>query len=237
MSYKYRILIIEDESNILNVLKTILQTHEYTVLKAENGNTGKIMFSSHVPDLVILDLGLPDMDGVELIKFIRQTSQIPIIGLSARVNETDKVNALDLGANDYITKPFGTEELLARVRAVLRTSRGTSGIKAQDKIRLQDLVIDFDRRIITLKGQEIKLTHTEYKIVELLTVNLGKVLTYNEIIKNIWGYCDEGSIKKLQVNIANVRKKLNEKPGQYHYILNELAVGYRMNDIEVEKIK
>ncbi len=237
MSYKHKILVIEDESNILNVLKTILITNEYSVIKAENGMNGKVLFSSHIPDLVILDLGLPDMDGIDIISYIRNQSQTPIIVLSARMNETDKVKALDLGANDYITKPFGTEELLARVRAALRNSRSTKDIEAVSKMRLQDMIIDFDKRKIILNNEEIKLTHTEYKIVELLILNLGKVLTYNEIIKKIWGYCDEGSIKKLQVNIANARKKLNEKPGAYHYILNELGVGYRMNDIDVEKIK
>ena len=237
MTYKYKILVIEDESNILNVLKTIFITNEYSVVKAENGVNGKFLFNSHLPDLVILDLGLPDMDGNEIIRYIRETSQTPIIVLSARMDETDKVKALDLGANDYITKPFGTDELLARVRAALRNSKSTKDIDAVSKMRLQDMIIDFDKRKISLHGEEIKLTHTEYKIVELLILNLGKVLTYNEIIKKIWGYCDEGSIKKLQVNIANARKKLNEKPGQYHYILNELAVGYRMNDIDVEKLK
>ena len=237
MTYKYKILVIEDESNILNVLKTIFITNEYSVVKAENGVNGKFLFNSHLPDLVILDLGLPDMDGNEIIRYIRETSQTPIIVLSARMDETDKVKALDLGANDYITKPFGTDELLARVRAALRNSKSTKDIDAVSKMRLQDMIIDFDKRKISLHGEEIKLTHTEYKIVELLILNLGKVLTYNEIIKKIWGYCDEGSIKKLQVNIANARKKLNEKPGQYHYILNELAVGYRMNDIDVERLK
>ena len=237
MTYKYKILVIEDESNILNVLKTILITHEYSVIKAENGVNGKFLFNSHLPDLVILDLGLPDMDGNEIIRYIRDSSQTPIIVLSARMDESDKVKALDLGANDYITKPFGTDELLARVRAALRNSKSTKDIEAVSKMRLQDMIIDFDKRKISLHNEEIKLTHTEYKIVELLILNLGKVLTYNEIIKNIWGYCDEGSIKKLQVNIANARKKLNEKPGRYNYILNELAVGYRMNDIDVEKLK
>ena len=237
MTYKYKILVIEDESNILNVLKTVLITHEYSVIKAENGVNGKFLFNSHLPDLVILDLGLPDMDGNEIIRYIRENSQTPIIVLSARMDESDKVKALDLGANDYITKPFGTDELLARVRAALRNSKSTRDIEAVSKMRLQDMIIDFDKRKISLHNEEIKLTHTEYKIVELLILNLGKVLTYNEIIKNIWGYCDEGSIKKLQVNIANARKKLNEKPGHYNYILNELAVGYRMNDIDVEKLK
>lgn len=237
MTYKYKILVIEDESNILNVLKTILITNEYSVVKAENGVNGKFLFNSHLPDLVILDLGLPDMDGNEIIRYIRDSSQTPIIVLSARMDESDKVKALDLGANDYITKPFGTDELLARVRAALRNSKSTRDIEAVSKMRLQDMIIDFDKRKISLHNEEIKLTHTEYKIVELLILNLGKVLTYNEIIKNVWGYYDEGSVKKLQVNIANARKKLNEKPGHYNYILNELAVGYRMNDIDVEKLK
>ena len=232
MCNKHKILIIEDEINICNFVKTILETNDYQVLVAQNGSIGKTLFFSHNPDLVILDLGLPDMDGCDFIQMAREQSAIPIIVLSARTNEVDKVKALDLGANDYITKPFGTNELLARVRATLRTSRfqGIGDRQIRQKVQIKNMVIDYEARRITIDKQEIKLTQTEYNIIELLSVHAGRVLTYSEIIKKIWGYSDSGSIKKLQVNMANIRKKFGEKPGEYLYILNELGVGYRMND-------
>ena len=231
---KHRILVIEDEQNICNFVKTILETNDYQVLTAKTGQEGKTMGFSHNPDLIILDLGLPDLDGCSLIEIFREKSNLPIIVLSARSNETDKVEALDLGANDYVTKPFGTEELLARVRAALRNSRirqgGENGIKS--KFCLQDLEIDYEARQVAAYGEKVKLTQTEYNIVELLSIHAGRVLTYTEIVKKIWGYCDSGSIKKLQVNMANIRKKLGEKPGDNKFIANELGVGYRMNATE-----
>lgn len=228
---KHKILVIEDEQNICNFVKTILETNDYQVLTAKNGQEGKTMGLSHNPDLIILDLGLPDLDGCGLIEIFREKSNIPIIVLSARTGEADKVKALDLGANDYITKPFGTNELLARVRATLRNSRyaGIGDRKIRQKFHIKNMVIEYEMRRITIDGNEIHLTQTEYNIVELLSVHAGRVLTYSEIIKKIWGYSDTGSIKKLQVNMANIRKKFGEKPGEYLYILNELGVGYRMN--------
>lgn len=232
MSNNYKILVVEDEINICNFVKAILENNNYKVLYAQNGTNGKVMFFSHQPDLVILDLGLPDMDGMEFIRAVREEKNVPIIVLSARNDEQDKVEALDLGANDYITKPFGTEELMARVRVALRTNRyqELGEKKERKKYATRELVIDYEYRRVTLEEQEIKFTQTEYKIVELLSLQAGRVLTYSEIIKKIWGYSDFGSIKKLQVNMANIRKKLKEKPGEYHYILNELGVGYRMNN-------
>lgn len=231
MSNKHKILIVEDEINICNFISTILETNDYQVLTAFDGNTGKTMLYSHHPGLVILDLGLPDMDGNEFIEEIRESSDVPIIVLSARTNEWDKVTALDLGANDYITKPFSTNELLARVRAALRNSRhnGVGERMIRKQFQVENMVISYEDRRITIDGKEVKLTQTEYNIVELLSVHAGRVLTYSEIIKKIWGYSDSGSVKKLQVNMANVRKKFGEKPGEYRYILNELGVGYRMN--------
>lgn len=238
MNNKFKILVVEDEGNIRNFVKTMLETNGFQVILAENGSSGKMMCLSHVPDLVILDLGLPDIDGTDFIKEIRVISNIPIIVLSARTNESDKVSALDLGANDYVTKPFGTEELLARVRVALRNSRQREGTEpANKKFKLGNLNIDYEARRIQVSGVEVKLTQTEYNIVELLSIHAGRVLTYSEIIKKIWGFADAGSIKKLQVNMANIRRKLGEKPGENHYIANELGVGYRMNnDNEAEEI-
>ena len=232
---KHKILIIEDENNICNFVKTILETNDYQVLTAKNGQEGKTMGLSHNPDLVILDLGLPDIDGCCLIEIFREKSNVPIIVLSARTGEEDKVKALDLGANDYITKPFGTNELLARVRATLRSNRfaGLGERQARKNFQVKNMKIEYEMRRITIDGKEIHLTQTEYNIVELLSVHTGRVLTYSEIIKKIWGYSDTGSVKKLQVNMANIRKKFGEKPGEYLYILNELGVGYRMNGEDV----
>ena len=233
MSNKFKVLVIEDEANICNFVKTILETNGYQVLSAHSGSSGKLQYLSHCPDLVILDLGLPDIDGVELIKTMRETGVTPIIVLSARTNESDKVEALDMGANDYMTKPFGTEELLARVRAALRNSRQVVGEgAARSSFSINGLVIEYDSRRIMVQGNEVKLTQTEYNIVELLSVHAGRVLTYTEIINKIWRYADSGSIKKLQVNMANIRKKLVEKPGENQFIANELGVGYRMTNNE-----
>ena len=232
MHNKHKILIIEDEINICNFVRAILETNDYQVLVARNGESGKTVFFSHHPDLVILDLGLPDIDGCDFIRLVREKSDIPILVLSARTNEADKVKALDLGANDYVTKPFGTNELLARVRVSLRISRhnGVGERQFKKKAHIRNMEIDYEARRVTIDKNEIKLTQTEYNIIELLSVHAGRVLTYSEIIKKIWGYSDSGSIKKLQVNMANIRKKLGEQPGEYLYILNELGVGYRMNE-------
>lgn len=230
---KFKILAIEDESNIRNFMETTLVTNGYQVITANNCSQGILMHNSHLPDLVILDLGLPDMDGLEFIRTIRKSFSTPIIVLSARTSESDKVDALDLGANDYITKPFGTLELLARVRVAFRNNRHSkNNIIPNEKFILKDLIIDYDKRRITINNEEIKLTQTEYNIVVFLSEHAGKVLTYATIINTIWGTSDDGSIKKLQVNMANIRKKLRLKPGDNQYITNELGVGYRMHEEE-----
>ena len=231
MNNKYKLLLIEDELNICNFIKTVLEANNYYVIDTQKAFSGLSLLKSHCPNLVILDLGLPDMDGTEFIKEARAFSNVPILVLSARSNENDKILALDLGANDYVTKPFGIGELLARVRAILRTSRiqELNTDLGTQVFSINDLTIMYDTRQVTIAGQEIKLTQTEYNIVELLSLHAGKVMTYSEIIHKIWGYSDVGSIKKLQVNMANIRKKLGEKPGENKYILNELGVGYRMN--------
>lgn len=226
---KYKILVIDDEANILSFVETILETNGYQAITARTCGEGQMLFDSHSPDLVILDLGLPDKDGQNFIQYARVHNAVPIIVLSARTEENDKVSALDMGANDYITKPFGTEELLARVRAALRSSRfSEKGALPGGKYILDDMVIDYDKRMVTIKGEDIKLTQTEYNITAFLSQQAGKVLTYQSIIKAVWGHTDSGSVKKLQVNMANIRHKLGEKPGESKYIINELGVGYRM---------
>ena len=225
---KYKILVIEDESNIRSFIETTLETSGYHVLTAATCQQGIMMYSSHVPDLVILDLGLPDADGLEFIRAIREESAVPILVLSARTTENDKVAALDLGANDYVTKPFGTAELVARVRVALRDSRRTSQGSPQALFRLRDLEINYDKRTVHLAGSPVTLTQTEYNILALLSEHAGKVLTSATIIKSVWGYHDPGSTKRLQVNMANIRKKLGVTPGDSRYFVNELGVGYRM---------
>lgn len=228
---RYKILLVEDESNIRNLVRTMLEASEYQVIVAKTCSSAITMYTSYLPDLIILDLGLPDKDGLNLLKKVRETSITPIIILSARSDEKDKVEALDMGANDYITKPFGSAELLARVRTALRTSRHSSeeGKLPGGRFKLRDLVIDYDSRQVFIKNNEIKLTQTEYNILAFLSAHSGKMMTYSAIIKAIWGYPDEGSVKKLQVNMANIRRKFGVKPGEPSYIINELGVGYRIN--------
>ena len=228
---RYKILVVEDDRNISSMIQTVLDSNGYQVLTAQRCQQGILMLSSHMPDLVVLDLGLPDMDGEEFIRIARRSSMIPIIVLSARTEEKDKVSALDLGANDYITKPFGTAELLARVRASLRINRMNLQATIPNSVFvLDDLEIDYDRRQVTTGGAIVHLTQIEYNILALLSQQVGKVMTYSAIIGAIWGAMDDGSIKKLQVNMANIRKKLGCKPGENRYIVNELGVGYRMLD-------
>ncbi len=229
-SNKYKILVVEDEENINNLITTLLEANGYKVIRAMDCATGIMLYASHRPDLIILDLGLPDADGIELLQSVRKESLTPIIVLSARNEESDKVKALDLGANDYVTKPFGTDEFMARIRTSLRISRNSSenGKFPGGRFVMDGLEIDYDARRVFVEKDEIKLTQTEYNIIALLSAHQGKVLTYTFIIKEIWGYNDLGSIKKLQVNMANIRKKFGAKPGQKSYIENELGVGYRM---------
>ena len=228
---KYKIMVVEDDRSILSMIQTVLETNDYQVLTAQRCQQGILMLSSHMPDLVVLDLGLPDMDGEEFIRVARRSSMIPIIVLSARSEEKDKVYALDLGANDYITKPFGTAELLARVRASLRINRMNLQSPVPSSVfTLEDMVIDYDRRQVSVDGRSVHLTQTEFNILSFLSQRVGKVMTYSTIIRSVWGAMDDGSIKKLQVNMANIRKKLGCQPGENKYIINELGVGYRMLD-------
>lgn len=232
MSNKYKVLLVEDEQNIRTLVSTMLDTNGYQAIVAETCSAAKLMYDSYMPDLVILDLGLPDADGIQIIHHIRKDALTPIIVLSARTGEQDKVHALDLGANDYVTKPFGSAELLARVRAALRSNRHSSdeGRFPGGCFVLGELVINYDARRVFLNDDEIKLTQTEYNILAFLSEHQGKMMTYSTIIKTIWGdTADDGSIKKLQVNMANIRKKFGVKPGDATYIKNELGVGYRMD--------
>lgn len=225
---KYKVLVIEDDIKICSFVTTVLEANDFSVFTAHTCNMGKTLFRSHNPDLVILDLGLPDADGLEFIRFARSVSAAPIIILSARTDESDKVTALDMGANDYVVKPFGTAELMARMRAALRSRRSSGSDTVMHTFRLHSLEINYDKRQVTLDDEIINLTQTEYNILVFLSEQTGKVLTYSTIIQAVWGYADPGSVKRLQVNMANIRKKLRIRPGGNSYIRNELGVGYRM---------
>ena len=221
-----------DMKKIGSFLNALLEANDYQVVLAETCGLAKMMFNSHQPDLVVLDLGLPDEDGTVFVRDIREHSAVPIIVLSARNSEEDKVEALDYGANDYVTKPFGSAEFLARVRSMLRNTRHllSEDFMVRGKFVLDEMVIDFETRKLYLNDVEIKLTQTEFNIMTVLSEHCGKVLTYAAIVNAIWGYPDAGSIKKLQVNMANIRKKLGMKPGEDSYIVNELGVGYRLKE-------
>jgi len=236
---KYRILAVEDDRSVSSLLNAMLDAQHYETLMAETCTRGLMMLSSHVPDLVILDLGLPDRDGLDFIRIARQKSAVPILVLSARSTEKDKVTALNLGANDYITKPFSTAELLARIRAALRYSRpGTAQSKLpESRFQLYNLTIEYESRTVTVDSQPVHLTQTEYNILALLAQHAGKLLTYAAMNETIWGASDPGGNKKLQVNMANLRRKLGIRPGDNRYIVNELGVGYRMqqNEEDAEK--
>ena len=236
MSNKYTIVIVEDEKNICTFLSALLETNGYRAIVANSCREGKMLYSSYTPDLVVLDLGLPDMDGAELLKSIRENELTPVLVLSARGEEGEKVRLLDMGANDYITKPFGPAELLARVRSALRSHRHAAeeGHFPGGVFCLDDLTIDYDARRVFIAEREVKFTQTEYNILALLSEHAGKMMTYSAIIKAIWHEpTGDTSIKKLQVNMANIRKKFGTPIGTKGYIVNELGVGYRMrSDME-----
>lgn len=227
---RYKILLVEDETNIRNLVATLLEAAGYQTISAETCSQAQTLFRSYMPDLIELDLGLPDRDGLSLLRTVREIAPTPVIVLSARSEERDKVEALDMGANDYVTKPFGSAELLARVRSVLRSRRMQEDGAGSRQFRSGELRIDYEARQVFIGEREISLTQTEYNIVSFLSVHSGKMMTYAAIIKAIWGEApNDCSIKKLQVNMANIRKKFGVRPGGSGYIINEIGVGYRMN--------
>ena len=233
MEIKDRVLVIEDDKSIQNFMKTILEVNNYEVIMAVNGAEAYSMITSQCPDVVILDLGLPDMDGMKILKSVREWSGMPILVVSARSHERDKVEALDLGADDYITKPFGTSELLARLRTAIRHARFSyltpEGMQT-GTFRSGDLVIDYDKHRVYVGEQDAGLTQNEYKIVSLLGKYAGKVLTYDFLIKEIWGPNMKNDNRILRVNMANIRRKIEHNPAQPQYIFTEVGVGYRIVD-------
>ena len=235
MMFKDKILIVEDEAGIRNFIATVLTANDYDPIPAATGADAMSLITSHCPDLVLLDLGLPDLDGMEILRSVRSWSNVPIVVISARNHERDKVEALDAGADDYITKPFGSSELLARIRTAIRHTRTQlpNGMIAESgQYRVGDLTIDYDKHCVLIRGENARLTQGEYRIVALLGKYAGKVLTYDFIIKELWGPKAKSDNQILRVNMANIRRKIEENPADPQYIFTEMGVGYRMAEGE-----
>jgi two-component system KDP operon response regulator KdpE len=223
------ILVIDDEPQILRAMRTILAEKQFRVTTASRGEEGLALAATGEPDLVILDLGLPDMDGVEVCRRLREWTQTPIIILSVRDGERDKVAALDTGADDYLTKPFGIEELLARVRVSLRHAASRKGAQAAPNkvVKAGNLVIDLGWHLVKRGEEEVKLTATEYKLLAYLAANHGRVLTHQSILTNVWGQEDADHTEYLRVYMRQLRKKLEPDPERPQHILTEPGIGYR----------
>ena len=235
MNSKATILIVEDDPSVQNLMATTLRTHDYSYLTAGNGETAIMQAASHNPDVIFLDLGLPDMDGVDVIKNIRTWSELPIIVISARSDETDKIEALDAGADDYLTKPFSVEELLARLRVSLRRlALLKNGTNPSPVFHNGEITIDFAAETAALSGQELHLTPIEYKLLTLLARNEGKVLTYSYITKEIWGSASGSEMASLRVFMAALRKKLEPSANSPQYIQTHVGIGYRMLKVDAE---
>jgi len=226
---KIKVLLIEDDRSISNFITATMDREGYKIMHALNGREGLSLSTSFCPNVILLDLGLPDMDGLEVLQKLRSWSDVPVIIISARTKEQEKVSALDLGADDYITKPFGTGELMARIRTSLRHSHAQTPGHVYKAL---DLEIDFEKRLIRLRGEEVHLTQIEYQLLTLLAENSGRVLTYSYIMNAIWGPYMDNNNQILRVNMANIRRKLEQNPAQPQYVFTEIGVGYRMRENE-----
>ena len=230
---KTLILVAEDDRSVQNLMITTLKSHDYRYLTAINGETAILEASSHNPDIILLDLGLPDMDGIEVIRRIRTWSNVPIIVISARSEDMDKVEALDAGADDYLTKPFSVEELLARLRVTERRLAASQGEQTTSSVFINGkLKVDFSAGCAYLEEKELHLTPIEYKLLCLLSKNVGKVLTHTFITQNIWGHSWENDIASLRVFMATLRKKLENNSDSIQYIQTHVGIGYRMMKVE-----
>lgn len=227
METKRLALIVEDEKPICHFMTTVLCANGYRVVSTAKGLELPALASSHCPDIILLDLGLPDSDGIDVLRDLRQWSDVPVVVVSARGNERDKVEALDCGADDYVTKPFGTAELLARMRTAIRHRLASAGQAKEPSITIGELTVDFEKMRVTVGGSETHLTPIEYRVLELLARNAGKVMTHDAILKAVWGpYFTDA--QTLRVNMANIRRKLEANPAEPRYIKTEIGVGYRM---------
>ena len=228
MNPQPHILVIDDEPQILRAIRTILIAKQFRVTTASRGEEGLTLAAAQPPDVVILDLTLPDMDGFAVCASLREWTQVPIIVLSVRDSERDKVHALDSGADDYLTKPFGIEELLARIRVALKHSAQAHGT-SQPVISVGPMIIDLVRHLVTMNGEEVKLTVTEFNLVAYLASNADRVLTHQAILARVWGSADADHVEYLRVYIGQLRKKLEINPEQPQYILTEPGIGYRFS--------
>ncbi len=224
---KLSILVVEDDPSIRNLMASTLRAHDYRYATAENGKAALMQATSWNPDIILLDLGLPDVDGVDIIRQVRTWSNVPIIVISARAEDTDKIEALDAGADDYLTKPFSVEELLARLRVIQRRLRFMQAAAADPVFVNGGLQIDYAAGTAALNGEPLKLTPMEYKLLVLMAKNAGKVLTHTFITQRVWGSCAEGDVASLRVFMATLRKKLSQADGT-QYIQTHIGVGYRM---------
>lgn len=223
-----KVLVVEDDPQIRKFLTITLTSHDYAVIPAETGGEGIRLATSVKPDVVLLDLGLPDMDGTEVLGTLREWSKFPIIVLSVRNQEEEKVKAFDLGANDYVTKPFGTAELLARIRAALRDA-----IVAQveeTEIVIGALHIDLMKRVVNLRGERVKLSPKEFNLLKVLAMNVGKLLTHKYLMKEVWGEAYQDDNQYLRIYIAQLRQKLEKDPARDQFIINEPGIGYRLEE-------
>lgn len=225
---KVAVLVIEDEAPIRRFLKMTLTSQGYDFSEAISGQEGMLKVASEKPDIVILDLGLPDMDGLEVTKQLREWTPIPIIVLSARGQEKDKVEALDAGADDYLTKPFGVAELMARARVALRRTMTNSNGETQSTFKFGDVEVDFIKRQVSRKGEELHLTPIEYKLLSTLIKYAGRVVTHNHLLREAWGAEYSGETHYLRVYMAQLRRKLEKNPAQPKYLITEPGVGYRL---------
>ncbi len=228
MHKSYNIIIIEDDEITRNLLKKILSENFFNVYLAENGNKAIKIINEYSPDIALLDLGLPDIDGFKIIQKIREWTQMPIIVVSGNNTETHKVTALELGADDYITKPFGSAELIARIKNAIRHSALLKEKKNNGKYTLRDLTVDFENKKVFINGIDAMLTKNEYRIVALLAENAGRIITYEHIMRNVWGIESTGDSQRLRVNMSNIRKKIEEDTAFPEYIITETGIGYRM---------
>lgn len=220
-----RVLVVDDENSIRRYLRAALSAQGFTVYEAANGEEAVHAVLNNRPDIIILDLGLPDFDGIEVTRRLREWSKTPIIILSVREAENDKIAALDAGADDYLTKPFGTGELMARMRVAMRRLANKSD---EPVLQVDDLKMDLSRRLVTVSEKEISLTPTEYDILRLLMQNAGKVLTHHHLLRQVWGTAYESEMHLLRVNISNLRRKIEPDPARPHYLVTESGVGYRL---------
>ena len=227
---KTRILIVDDELSIIKFLRANLESKGYEVLIAMNGAEALKVFEMELPDLMLLDITMPKMDGFEVCRRLREWSQVPIIMLSARGDESDKVKCLDLGADDYITKPFGKDELIARVKAVIRRTEMSTTMPTQPSLTSGDLQIDFASRQVTIAGKEVKLTPTEYNLLQELVLNTGKVLTHIYLLNKVWGPEYREEREYLHVFVRRLRVKLEPDPKNPRYIVTMPAIGYQFKD-------